>query len=100
MSNDSQPKGQRLPTAPASVPVFNCVVHLYRDDQGNFQGRVANLPELVCTAATERDLLAKIVKEFKRVIREYSEKNAPIPWVDPPKAKEPNEQSRLIPVHL
>ncbi len=100
MSNDSQPTRQRLPTVPPSVPVFNCIVHVHRDDQGNVQGRVANLPDLVCTAATERDLLAKIVKEFKRVIREYSEKETPIPWVVPPKAKEPNEQSRLIPVHL
>ena len=99
MSNDSQPIRQRLPTVPPSVPVFNCVVHLHRD-QGYVQGRVANLPDLVCTAATERDLLAKVVKEFKRVIRDYTEKDAPIPWIDPPNAKEPNEQTRLIPVHL
>jgi hypothetical protein len=100
MSNDSQPIRLPLPTVPPSVPVFNCVVHVRRDEHGNVHGRVANLPDLVCTAATERDLLAKIVKEFKRVIRECSEKDSPIPWVDPPKAKEPSEQTRLIPVHL
>ena len=100
MSSDSNPIGQRLPTAPSSVPVFNCIVHVLRDAQGNVHGRVANLPDLACTAATERDLLAKIVKEFKRVIREYSENDSLIPWVDPPKVKDQNEQTRLIPVHL
>jgi len=100
MSNDPLSTSQRLPTVPSSVPVFNCVVHVSHDAQGKVQGRVANLPDLICTAATERDLLAKIVKEFKRAVRECSEKNAPIPWVDPPKAKDPNEQTRLIPVHL
>ncbi len=89
-----------LQTVGSSVAVFNCVVHILREENGVICGRVANLPDLVFTAQTERDLLAKIVKEFKRVVREYSQSDAGIPWVEPPSPKTANEQTRLIPVHL
>ncbi len=89
-----------LRTVVSSVPVYNCIVHVLRDSDGNVTGRVANLPDLIFTATTERDLLAKIVKEFKRVVREYSQSDSGIPWIEPPSAKSPSEQTRLIPVHL
>ena len=83
-----------------NIPVFNCIVHVLRDSTGNVSARVANLSGIVCTASTERDVLTKIVKEFKQVVRELSEKGSEIPWIDPPSTKGPNEQTRFIPVHL
>ena len=82
------------------VPVFNCIVHVIRNEDGSVTARVANLSNVVCTASSERDALAHIVKEFKKVIKQFSEQGAAIPWVEPPSPKEPNEQSRFIPVHL
>ncbi len=82
------------------VPVFNCVVHVLRNENGTVNARVANLPNIACTASSERDALARIVKEFKQVIKQHSEQASPIPWIEPPSLKEANEQSRLIPVHL
>lgn len=83
-----------------NTPVFNCIVHVLRDSSGNVIARVANLPGIVCTASTERDVLTKIVKEFKQVVRELSEIGSEIPWIDPPSTKGPEEQTRFIPVHL
>jgi len=83
-----------------TVPVFNCIVHVSRNEDGGVGARVANLPNIACTATSERDALARIVKEFKQAVKQFSEQGVPIPWIDPPSQKEPNEQSRLIPVHL
>lgn len=82
------------------VPVFNCIVHVIRNEDGSVTARVANLTNVVCTASSERDALARIVKEFKKVIKQFAEQGGNIPWVEPPSPKEPNEQSRFIPVHL
>ncbi len=91
-----------LGLGPVSInnPVFNCIVHVLRDSSGNVCARVANLPNIVCTASTERVVLTKIVSEFKQVVKELSEKGSAIPWIDPPSSKGPNEQTRFIPVHL
>jgi len=83
-----------------TVPVFNCIVHVSRNEDGSVNARVANLPNIACSASSERDALARIVKEFKQFAKQFSEQGAPIPWVEPPSPKESNEQSRLIPVHL
>lgn len=84
----------------SNIPVFNCIVHVLRDSDGTVSARVANLPGIVCRASTERDVLSKIVKEFKQMVKELSEKGSAIPWIDPPSSKGPNEQTRFIPVHL
>ncbi len=97
--NDSKPS-IRLSTVPSNVPVFNCIVHVLRDSSGNVVGRVANLSDLVCTAATERDVLAKVVKEFKQRLTQVKSEGKAILWIEPPSPKEANEQTRLIPVHL
>ena len=97
---EHSPPSKSLPTVSANVPVFNCVVHVLRDASGNVSARVANLPNLVCTGATERDALAKIVKEFKQYLKQLADTGTAIPWVDPPSPKEASEQSRFIPVHL
>ena len=104
MSSNTIPEqpqpSKSLPTVSANVPVFNCVVHVLRDATGNVSARVANLPNLVSTGGTERDTLAKIVKEFKQYLRQLADTGTAIPWVDPPSPKEANEQTRFIPVHL
>ena len=97
--NDPKPSVS-LSTVPANIPVFNCIVLVQRDSSGTVTGRVANLPDLVCTAATERDLLAKVVKEFKHRLKQLTDEGVAIPWVEPPTLKETNEQTRMIPVHL
>jgi len=87
------------PRNPASIPVFDCIVYV-SSDPGGIRARVANLPGLTATAATERQALAKIVPAFKQQIAELMQNQTPIPWIDPPSPPEAGEQKRLIPVHL
>lgn len=67
---------------------------------GAFHVRVANLADLECDAASEREAFSNLVPEFKRRIAELSANNTPIPWIEPPLPKADDEQVRLIPVHL
>jgi hypothetical protein len=85
---------------PADVPVFNCIVYVSADAGGGVRARVANLPGLGCTAASEREALAKIVPAFKQRIGELMRSETQIPWIDPPNLAEAGEQKRFIPVHL
>jgi hypothetical protein len=85
---------------PVEVPVFSCIVYISRDAGGAVRARVANLPGLECTAASEREALGKIVPAFKQRIGEQLLSKTPIPWIDPPSPAETGEQTRFIPVHL
>lgn len=85
---------------PADVPVFNCIVYVSPDSGGEVRARVANLPGLGCTAASEREALGKIVLSFKQRIGELMQSETQIPWIEPPTPAEPGEQKRFIPVHL
>jgi hypothetical protein len=85
---------------PADIPVFNCIVYVSPEAGGGVRARVANLPELECTAATEREALGKIVPAFKERVGELMHRETPIPWIEPPSLPEPGEQKRFIPVHL
>lgn len=85
---------------PADVPVFNCVVYVSPDADGGVRARVANLPGLGCTAASEREALGKIVTAFKQRVSELMHNETQIPWIEPPTPAEPWEQKRFIPVHL
>ena len=85
---------------PAEVPVFNCIVYVSPHAGGGVRARVANLPGLECTAASEREALGKIVPAFKRWIGQQMRSETPIPWIDPPRPAEAGEQVRFIPVHL
>ena len=85
---------------PADVPVFNCIVYVSTDAGGGVRARVANLPGIECTAASEREALGKIVLAFKQRIGELMHGKTQIPWMDPPNPAEPGEQKRFIPVHL
>jgi nucleoside-diphosphate-sugar epimerase len=86
-------------TQPADVPVFECVVYISRED-GTVRARVANLEGLECTATTEREALAQLVPVFKQRVAELMHNESPIPWIEPPNAPEPDEQTRFVPVHL
>ena len=88
-SDDSQP---------VSVPVFNCIVYISSDADG-VKARVANLPDLEVTAASEREALAQIIPDFKQRITDLMQSETPIPWIDPPIPAEPGELQRFIPVH-
>ena len=85
---------------PGDVPVFSCIVYVSADALGGTRARVANLPGLECTAASEREALAKIVPAFKQRVAELVRSETSIPWIEPPLAAEPGEQKRFIPVHL
>jgi hypothetical protein len=87
-------------SGPADVPVFNCVVYVSRPEGGGVRARVANLAGFECTAGSEREALMKLVPAFKERILELTQSKSEIPWVDPPLAKEPDEQERYVPVHL
>ena len=84
----------------ADVPVFNCIVYVSPDAGGGVRARVANLPGIECTAASEREALGKIVPAFKQRIGELMHSETQIPWIEPPTPAEPGEQKRFIPVHL
>ncbi|HWC90499.1 MAG TPA: hypothetical protein VG433_12615 [Pirellulales bacterium] len=83
----------------ADIPVFSCIVYVSRVD-GGVRARVANLPDLACTAASEREALAKVVAAFKQCVGELLRSATAIPWVEPPAAAEAGEQRRLLAVHL
>ena len=63
-------------------------------------GRIANLEGISAEGNTERDVLIQLTKRFKAIVQEYSQKQQPIPWIDPPETPGPGEMQRFIPVHL
>jgi hypothetical protein len=85
---------------PADVPVFSCIVYVSPDAGGGVRARIANLAGLACTAASEREALAKIVAAFKQRVGDLMRSEIPIPWIEPPSPAEPGELIRFIPVHL
>lgn len=84
----------------ADVPVFNCIIYVSPDADGSVRARVANLPGLECSAASERAALGKLIPAFKQRVSELTQNKLPIPWIEPPSPAQPGEQKRFIPVHL
>jgi hypothetical protein len=99
--NSNRSLGPRINAVsdPISVPVFNCIVYISKEDQRVF-GRIANLPDITFQGESEPDVLRQLVKEFKQRISTWLEAKDQIPWIEPPAAILANEQQRLIPVHL
>lgn len=81
------------------VPVYQCVVYL-TPATSKVHARVANLHDLTCDGANEREALRTIVGAFKKRLVEYASRNEPIPWIEPPEPIQQGEVQRLIPVHL
>lgn len=63
-------------------------------------GRIANLAGISGEGATERDVLIQLTKRFKATVQEYSQRQQPIPWIDPPETPGAGEMQRFIPIHL
>ena len=82
-----------------NVPVFNCVVYVQRTDDG-VSARVVNLEGLEFSAANERAALSQVIPAFKQRLSELMQTGDAIPWIEPLPAMQPNEEQRLIPVHL
>lgn len=82
-----------------NVPVFNCIIYLKPSANG-VQARVANLADLEIQAASEREVLSRLVPLFKSKVAAWHQAGTPIPWLDPPLESMPGEVQRLIPVHL
>jgi len=92
-------------TTQPSVPVFACLVYVQTNEDGTATGRVANLAseetgEIRASANSERDVLAKLTREFKSQVSKLLEAGQEIPWIDPPPAPSEDEQVRSIPAHL
>ena len=88
------------PLKPLEVPVFSCIVYVSKNASGGVHARVANLAGFESDAASEREVLRKLVPAFKQRVAELTASKTPIPWIVPPSPKADDEQVRLIPVHL
>jgi len=88
--------GDQRPT----VPTFACLIYVSPTDDGKVSARVANLDGFEMTAATERDALQRISKQFKAHVLQKTEAGETIAWIDPPPKPAENEKVRSIPVHL
>ena len=83
-----------------SVPVFTCIVYVRKNDDSTVSGRVANLAEIEACGSSERDVLGKVIREFKARVSKMLEAGQEIPWIDPRQPPLENEQVRAVPVHL
>ena len=95
-------KADALPQfQPAVVPVFDCHVILSTSSQPPaVRGRVANLPAITAEGAVERDVLMKLVAQFKAFLVDHRARQVEVPWQDPADEPGPGEVERWIPVHL
>ena len=95
-----------VPITPQDVPAFPCVVYLGREG-GSVIGRVVNLDTgdesadaLKVSAASERDVLSKLVPRFKQHVAKLHASGETIPWLDSLPELAPDEVKRFIPIHL
>lgn len=88
-------------STPGTVLVFNCIVIVgVEQETGRITGRSANLPDIMVTGTSEREVLLAITRRFKAVIQQHLSENKSIPWKNPPESPGQNESERFIPVHL
>ena len=83
-----------------NVPVFVCLIYVQTREDSTVIGRVANLSGIQDSGSSERDVLGKLVREFKSQVSKMSAEGQEIPWIDPPMSPLENEQVRSVPVHL
>ena len=81
------------------VPAFTCIVYV-RSDGGEVRARVANLEGIEARGSSERDVLGKVIPEFKRRVAVLLGAGDEVPWIDPPVSPNEGEQKRIVPVHL
>jgi hypothetical protein len=86
---------------PESIPVYNCIALVApRGDDGLVHVRAANVAGLRTSGQTEREALQHLVGAFKIIISQATAAGLPVPLLEQPLAAAPNEQQRLIAVHL
>ena len=102
MHSNSNPPGSLRITGDSKpdVPVFVCLVYVHANDDATVTGKVANLAGIEANGSSEREVLGKVLREFRSRVANLFEAGEEIPWVDPPRAPLANEQVRSIPVHL
>jgi len=61
---------------------------------------VVNLAGISTRGSTERDVLMTLTRQFRDAVRQWTEDQQPIPWVDPPEQPGEAEQLRYVPIHL
>jgi hypothetical protein len=83
----------------SDVPVFNCVVHVTTDGEGQVFAKTANLAGIECHGNSQRDVLRKIVPMFKERVGALHRCGEPIPWIDI-ETPTGDTQVLLVPVHL
>jgi len=88
-----------------NVPAFACIVYVHTSEDGTVIGRVANLAgddscDIRASGGSERDVLGKLVREFKSRVSKLLAEGQEIPWIDPPEPPLENEQVRSVPMHL
>lgn len=82
------------------VPVYDCHVILAPpDEQGVIYARVTTLPDITASGRTERDVLQRIVADFKAALIGYRDRGEAVPWRE---AETPSdgEVQRWVPVHV
>ena len=104
MTDDQAPVSSHLPVAgdgAMPVPVYDCHVILSpADPSGIVRGRVTSLPDITAHGRTEREVLQRLVREFKDTLIRCRESGQPIPWSSSSATPGPDESQRWIPVHL
>lgn len=86
---------------PKNVPVFNCRVLVSpRNGEGVIVARAAEIAGIEGRGESEREALQQVVAAFKSLVAQFHQAGTPIPWLDPPHAKQPDDQERFIAVHL
>ena len=100
MSESKPPLSLHDASQGPDVPTFSCIAYLSKREDGRTRGRVANLAGIECVGASEREVLSKLIPAFKKQVTEFMQNDGAVPWIDPPVAREPDEQRRIIPAHL
>jgi len=98
--SDSKPVIKAI-SDPVSVPVFSCRLFVApKNPEGVVVARCANLENVRGEGDSERAALQKAVAAFKAQAVKHEGDPNKMPWIDPPLTAEPNEQERLMAVHL
>jgi hypothetical protein len=86
---------------PESIPVYNCIALVApRGSDGLVHVRAANVAGLRTTGQSEREALQHLVGAFKIIISQATAAGLPVPILAEPLDAAPDEQQRLIAVHL
>ena len=101
MQSASQHPSLPVVTPGQSVPVYTCHVLVSGpSEQVEYRVSVTSLPGFTATVGNERELLTRLVEQFKRCIIEHRQQGQPVPWIEAPERPANDERQRWIPVHL